>query len=120
MAASLLPAGASPYAVVLTRATRPPPTPLTMASIVAALISCPCLAPAARVMLSFMSTPPRSLHPARRSSPAISGPIFTHDACTFVNPALPSVSLPTACVRTHSRSVGPRLANPERYTGALK
>ena len=55
MAASRLPTGASPYAVVRTRALRP--TAPTISSIRAALISCPCVAPAALVMLSFINTP---------------------------------------------------------------
>ena len=33
-------------------------------------------------MLSFMSVPPRSLHPARSAAAAPAGPIFTHDTCT--------------------------------------
>ena len=46
----------------------------------AAQISWPCTAPAARVMDSFISVPPRSLAPASSSSAAPSGPIFTHEA----------------------------------------
>jgi hypothetical protein len=55
------------------------------------------------------------LHPARNNSPAMSGPILTHDAWMLVKPAGPSVSLPTACARIHSRSVGPRRDAPVKH-----
>ena len=42
--------------------------------------SWPWLAPAAREIDSFMSVPPRSFTPAPSSTPAPSGPSFTHDA----------------------------------------
>ena len=61
------------------------------------------------------NSPPKSLHPARSNSPAMSGPILTQDAWMLVKPAGPSVSLPTACARMHSRSVGPRLDAPGKH-----
>ena len=45
----------------------------------------------------------------------MSGPILTQDAWMLVKPAGPSVSLPTACARMHSRSVGPRLDAPGKH-----
>ena len=40
---------------------------------------------------------------------------MTHDAWMLVKPAGPSVSLPTACARIHSRSVGPRRDAPVKH-----
>jgi hypothetical protein len=40
---------------------------------------------------------------------------LTHDAWMLVKPAGPRVSLPTACARMHSRSVGPRLDEPGKH-----
>ena len=62
-----------------------------------------------------INSPPKSLHPARSNSPAMSGPILTQDAWMLVKPAGPSVSLPTACARMHSRSVGPRRDEPVKH-----
>mmetsp|Transcript_15913 Transcript_15913/g.54291 ORF Transcript_15913/g.54291 Transcript_15913/m.54291 type:complete len:215 (-) Transcript_15913:194-838(-) len=57
-------------------------------------------------MLSFMSTPPRSFTPARRSADAAPRPIFGHDAWMF--PMAPSSMMrETACTSTVSRNDGP-------------
>ena len=47
--------------------------------------SWPWLAPAARLIDSFMSVPPRSLTPASSSARAPSGPSFTQEAWMFVH-----------------------------------
>ena len=65
-AAAACHAGAVPYSVVRWRGCRPAPR---ISSAMASAGSCwPWLAPAARVMLSFMSTPPMSLQPAAREA----------------------------------------------------
>jgi hypothetical protein len=60
--------------------------------------SIPCTAPAARVILSFMSEPPISLQPAPKSACAPPGPIFTHDAC-------PSQQHPRCWLETHHQAI---------------
>ena len=70
--------------------------------------------PAALVMLSLMREPPMSLQPAASRPAARSGPIFTHDAWMFGS-AIPSARRATACISTHSRSVGPRRAIPVQH-----
>jgi len=50
----------------------------------AASNSWPFTPPAARVIDSFMSVPPRSLAPHLSASAAASGPIFTHEVWMFV------------------------------------
>lgn len=67
--------------------------------------SWPSPPPAARVMLSFINVPPRSLHPASRQAAALSRPIFTQDTCTLRTWGR-SASRPTACMSTASRKVG--------------
>mmetsp|Transcript_6154 Transcript_6154/g.24931 ORF Transcript_6154/g.24931 Transcript_6154/m.24931 type:complete len:217 (-) Transcript_6154:1077-1727(-) len=71
-------------------------------------------------MDSFIRVPPRSLHPALSSAPAIAGPILTQDAWMLTSPADPSVTRAAACTSTHSRSVGPRRVSPRKYAGASK
>ena len=41
----------------------------------------PCIAPAARVIDSFIRQPPKSLQPTASKAAAPPGPIFTHEAC---------------------------------------
>ena len=97
MAASRLPTGASPYAVVRTRALRP--TAPTISSIRAALISCPCVAPAALVMLSFINTP---VNKTRR-----------HTSCPYGNKKKLTAQVVAPRAQQFTRHVRPHL-NPRR------
>ena len=97
MAASRLPTGASPYAVVRTRALRP--TAPTISSIRAALISCPCVAPAALVMLSFINTP---VNKTRR-----------HTSCPYGNKNKLTAQVVAPRAQQLTRHVRPHL-NPRR------
>ena len=74
-------------------------------------ISWPKLAPAAREMLSFISVPPMSLHPALRQAAAPSGPSLTHEHWMLGMTGW-SAKRATACISTASRKVGPRRERP--------